>query len=159
MPAGLGGGRLTKKALRASDLGPEVEFLDSVTTRDYKVCEVQVLQLIFFGLPGISRQKMSSKKGSASSHKPESIKNLRNQIDRLDRELLKLVNQRATLAARIGHVKNESGLEVYSPGREDEILTEVLVNNHGPLPENCVRAIFRELMSGSRSLQKVLRVA
>lgn len=102
---------------------------------------------------------MSSKKGSASGHKPDSLKNLRGQIDRLDRELLKLVNQRATLASRIGEVKNETGLEVYSPGREDEILGEVLENNHGPLPENCVRAIFRELMSGSRALQKVLRVA
>jgi chorismate mutase/prephenate dehydratase len=102
---------------------------------------------------------MSSKKGSPSSHKPESIKNLRQQIDRVDRELLKLANQRASLASRIGDVKNEAGMEVYSPGREDEIIAEVLQSNHGPLSENCVRAIFREIMSGSRALQKVLRVA
>jgi chorismate mutase/prephenate dehydratase len=101
---------------------------------------------------------MASKKGS-SSHKPESIKSLRNQIDRLDRTLLKLANERAALASRIGDVKNESGLEVYSPGREEEILSGVLQENHGPLHENSVRAIFRELMSGSRALQKVLRVA
>ena len=86
---------------------------------------------------------MSSKKGLTSSHKPEVIKNLRHQIDRLDRELLKLANQRATLASRIGDVKNETGIEVYSPGREDEILSTVLQGNHGPLNENCIRAIFR----------------
>jgi chorismate mutase/prephenate dehydratase len=102
---------------------------------------------------------MSSKKGSTTSHKPESLKNLRQQIDRLDRELLKLANHRAALASRIGDLKNESGLDVYSPGREDEVLTEMLQSNHGPLNENCIRAIFRELMSGSRALQKVLKVA
>jgi chorismate mutase/prephenate dehydratase len=101
---------------------------------------------------------MASKKGS-SSHKPDSLKNLRHQIDRLDRALLKLVNDRAELASRIGHLKNETGLEVYSPGREEEIISVVVNDNHGPLNENCVRAIFRELMSGSRALQKVLRVA
>src|SRR5262245_27681330 len=102
---------------------------------------------------------MSSKKGQAAGHKPDSIKNLRHQIDRLDREILKVANQRAALASRIGEVKNESGLEIYSPGREEEILTSVLEGHHGPLHVDCVRAIFRELMSGSRALQKVLRVA
>lgn len=103
---------------------------------------------------------MASKRSSRSSHhKPESLKNLRHQIDRLDRDVLKLINERASLASRIGDVKNETGLEVYSPAREDEILTEVLQNNPGPLQEPSVRAIFRELMSGSRALQKVLRIA
>ena len=102
---------------------------------------------------------MSSKKGSKPGHKPESLKVLRQQIDRLDRALLKLINQRADLASKIGELKNESGLEVYSPAREEEIVTEALKQNPGPLNEGCVRAIFRELMSGSRALQKVLRVA
>ena len=87
------------------------------------------------------------------------LKNLRGQIDRLDRDILELINERAELASRIGEVKNESGLEIYAPGREDEVIAQVLQSNPGPLQEQCVRSIFRELMSGSRALQKVLKVA
>jgi chorismate mutase/prephenate dehydratase len=102
---------------------------------------------------------MAAKRASKPSSKPESLKNLRQQIDRLDRELLKLVNTRAELASRIGDVKNETGLEVYSPEREEEIIAQMVHSSPGPLQELCVRAIFRELMSGSRALQKILKVA
>ncbi len=102
---------------------------------------------------------MASKRGSKPSARPESLKHLRHQIDRLDRNLLKLVNDRAELVSRIGDVKNESGLEVYAPGREEEIIGQMIQNNPGPLQEQCIRAIFRELMSGSRSLQKVIKIA
>jgi chorismate mutase/prephenate dehydratase len=100
--------------------------------------------------------KRPSKGTPASKSKP--LHNLRSQIDRMDRDILRMLNQRASLASRIGDVKNESGLEVYSPGREEEVIQRVLEANGGPLQEACVRAIFRELMSGSRALQKVLRV-
>jgi chorismate mutase/prephenate dehydratase len=100
---------------------------------------------------------MASKR--TSKPKSEPLKNLRGQIDRLDREILKLVNERAALASRIGDVKNESGMEIYAPGREEDVVAQTLQRNTGPLPEQSVRAIFRELMSGSRALQKVLKVA
>jgi chorismate mutase/prephenate dehydratase len=87
------------------------------------------------------------------------LKNLRSLIDRVDRDILNLINERAELASRIGDVKNESGLEIYSPGREEEVIAQVVLTNPGPLQEQCVRTIFRELMSGSRSLQKILKVA
>lgn len=102
---------------------------------------------------------MASKRPSNSvSHRPEPLKNLRSQIDRNDRELLKLINDRASLASRIGDVKNDAGLDVYAPGREDEVIAQIIQKNPGPLSEPCVRAIFRELMSGSRALQKVLKI-
>jgi chorismate mutase/prephenate dehydratase len=93
---------------------------------------------------------------------PSQLQGIRNQIDKLDLQILKLVNDRAALAAKIGRLKNDQGEEVFSPAREEEVLKSVLeVNekNKGPLDIGSVRAIFREIMSGSRALQKVLKVA
>ncbi len=87
------------------------------------------------------------------------LKSLRSSIDRLDLQILKLVNERASLAAEIGQIKNEHGAEVFSPGREEEVFKNILESNKGPLDESTVRAIFREIMSGSRALQKVIKVA
>ena len=87
------------------------------------------------------------------------LRNLRSQIDKLDLQILKLVNDRAGHAAEIGKLKNDHGSEVFSPAREEEVLENVLEANKGPLDTGVVRSIFREIMSGSRALQKVLKVA
>src|SRR5438309_11688664 len=87
------------------------------------------------------------------------IKNIRTHIDKLDQQILKLINERAALASEIGKIKNDHGAEVFSPAREEEVLQNVMAGNKGPLDENTVRAIFREIMSGSRALQKVVKVA
>ena len=87
------------------------------------------------------------------------LKAFRSQIDKLDQQILKLVNERAGLAAKIGRVKSETNDSVFSPAREEEVLTNVLAANKGPLPEVTVRAIYREIISGSRALQKIDKVA
>src|SRR5438105_7870619 len=87
------------------------------------------------------------------------LKQLRSTIDKLDLQILKLINERAALAAEIGKVKTDHGGEVFSPAREEEVFQNVLESNKGPLGEETVRAVFREIMSGSRALQKVLKVA
>jgi chorismate mutase/prephenate dehydratase len=77
-------------------------------------------------------------------------------------QILKLINDRASVAAEIGKLKNDHGEDIFSPAREEEVLQNVLqVNekNGGPLDAGTVRAVFRELMSGSRALQKVIKVA
>jgi chorismate mutase/prephenate dehydratase len=84
---------------------------------------------------------------------------LRSEIDRLDKSLVSLLNRRAEIASKIGQVKEAENLEVWSPAREEEVLAKAMSFNEGPLPPETLRLIFRELMSGSRSLQKVLRVA
>jgi chorismate mutase/prephenate dehydratase len=92
----------------------------------------------------------------------ESLRGLRNQVDKLDVQLLKLLHERVGLAARIGRVKTDSGEEVFSPAREEEVYKHVLEANQKlkePLDPNTVRAVFRELMSASRAMQKVLKVA
>src|SRR5947209_8021272 len=88
-----------------------------------------------------------------------SLRSLRSHIDKLDLQILKLVNERAGLAAEIGQLKNDHGNEVFSPAREEEVLQQVLDANKGPLDAGTIRAIYREIMSGSRALQKVLKVA
>ena len=86
-------------------------------------------------------------------------KSLRTNIDKLDVQIVKLVNERAGLAVDIGKLKNDQGTEVFSGAREEEVLHNVLDANKGPLDGNVIRAIFREIMSGSRALQKVLKIA
>src|SRR6516162_5060716 len=96
---------------------------------------------------------------NSASRTASSLRSLRSHIDKLDLHILKLVNERAGLAAEIGRVKNDHSTEVFSPAREEEIYQHVLDANKGPLDESTIRAIFREIMSGSRALQRVLKVA
>src|SRR3954462_14862357 len=104
---------------------------------------------------------MSRKSDSASDRAASSkeLKTFRVQIDKLDLQILKLVNERAELAAKIGRVKTENNDSVFSPAREEEVLSNVLVANRGPLPEVTIRAIYREIISGSRALQRIDKVA
>ena len=87
------------------------------------------------------------------------LKSLRVQIDKFDLQILDLANKRAGIAGQIGKVKSEQGGEVFSASREAEVLGNVLAANKGPLEVVTVKAIFRELISGSRALQKVQKVA
>jgi chorismate mutase/prephenate dehydratase len=102
---------------------------------------------------------MARKLENDSPKSAAALKSLRSKIDKLDLLILKMVNQRAALAAEIGKVKNDHGAEVFSPAREEEVFQHVIQSNKGPLDEAGVRAVFREIMSGSRALQKVLKVA
>jgi chorismate mutase/prephenate dehydratase len=84
---------------------------------------------------------------------------LRSQIDKYDGQILELLNKRAAVAGQIGKVKADQGGEVFSAAREEEVLTNILGAHKGPLAEVTIRAIFRELISGSRAVQKVQRIA
>ncbi|HSQ55605.1 MAG TPA: prephenate dehydratase [Gemmata sp.] len=100
--------------------------------------------------------------GSASSpaEKPAgNLKALRIHIDKLDLQILDLLNKRASIASQIGKVKADQGGEVFSAAREEEVLNNVLAANKGPLAEVSLKAIFRELISGSRAVQKVQKIA
>ncbi len=96
---------------------------------------------------------------AADAKKAPTLASLRSEIDRLDKELVALLNRRAEIAVEIGKVKHANGLEVFSASREEEVLAKVLAASQGPLPKETLRAVFRELMSGTRSLQRALRVA
>ncbi len=87
-----------------------------------------------------------------------SLEELRNQIDRLDKQLVKLLNERAQVVIEIGKLKTQAGKPIYSPDREKEVLARITAANEGPLPNRCLVAIWRELMSGSFALEKPLRI-
>ncbi len=87
------------------------------------------------------------------------LKQLRRKIDKLDRQLLRLISQRAQLALEIGDLKEKVGQNVFSPEREEQVIAQILNSYDGLLSHQCVRSIFRELMSGTRTLQKSLRIA
>src|SRR5437660_2482290 len=87
------------------------------------------------------------------------LKSLRTNIDKLALQSVDLINKRAALATEIGKHKNDHGTEVFSPAREEEVYKNVLEHNKGPLDEATIRAVYREIMSGARALQKVLKVA
>jgi chorismate mutase/prephenate dehydratase len=101
----------------------------------------------------------STSRATADNRRAPTLAGLRAEIDRLDKELVALLNRRAEFAAQIGQVKEKQGLDVWSPAREEEVLARALAHHDGPLSPETVRLIFRELMSGSRALQRTLRVA
>jgi chorismate mutase/prephenate dehydratase len=96
---------------------------------------------------------------SAEVKKAPTLATLRSEIDRIDKELVDLLNRRSDVAIQIGQIKQDQGLDIWSSSREDEVLARVVEASRGPLPHQTLRLIFRELMSSSRSLQRQLRVA
>jgi len=107
----------------------------------------------------MAKLRAGKKQAAPASSRAPTIDALRGKIDRVDQQLIKLINERAKIVLDIGKLKNNSGLCAYAPAREDEVLGRVLASSKGPLSDRCVRAIFRELISGSRALEKDLRVA
>ena len=89
---------------------------------------------------------------------PESLDDLRRNIDSLDKQLVTLLGRRAEFVGRIGHLKADAGTPVVDPGRERDVLDRVTALNPGPYDDDHVRAIFREIMAASRSLEEPPRV-
>ena len=87
-----------------------------------------------------------------------SLEELRNRIDEIDRQLVKLLNERARVVVDIGKFKNKTDKPVYAPDREKDVFARIIKANEGPLPDRCLMAIWRELMSGSFVLERPLRI-
>jgi chorismate mutase/prephenate dehydratase len=87
-----------------------------------------------------------------------SLEELRERIDELDHQLVKLLNERARVVVEIGKLKNKTDKPVYAPDREKEVFARIAEANKGPLPDRCLVAIWRELMSGSFVLERPLRI-
>ena len=84
---------------------------------------------------------------------------IREKIDALDRRLVELLNERLALAAEIGRVKRNAGGQIYVAEREDAVLRKVTSQNNGPIRNEALRAIYREIMSAAIALEKPLVVA
>lgn len=95
---------------------------------------------------------------------PRDLRTIRAEIDRTDRELIALLNRRAAASVEVARIKRGHGnglptTSTYVPGREQEVINNVLAANAGPLTEAHVRTIYSEILSSSRALQRPLRIA
>lgn len=87
------------------------------------------------------------------------LERLRGSIKEKDREIIRLLNERAQISVKIGEVKGLEGLEVYNPSREVKVYNYLQEINPGPLPQASLKAIFREVISASRELQRATTIA
>jgi chorismate mutase/prephenate dehydratase len=83
---------------------------------------------------------------------------LREQIDQLDQQIVRLLNERAAVAIEVGRIKHTDGSPVYVPHRERAVMDKVRRLNEGPLPASALEAIYREIISASIALERPLRV-
>jgi chorismate mutase/prephenate dehydratase len=84
----------------------------------------------------------------------KSLEKWRREIDILDTELLRLLNQRARIACELGALKISSGQPVYDGRRERQVLVRLVQSNSGPLDSEAVTSIFRAIIRESRRLEK-----
>lgn len=87
------------------------------------------------------------------------LSDLRKEIDRIDQEILDLLNERAETALNIGKHKEKTNKSFFAPERERQVLERLVAANQGPLPHSAVKAIYREIISASRALERPLTVA
>lgn len=89
------------------------------------------------------------------------IQQHRKEIDRLDDEILRLLNERSTIVIQIGTLKKQSNTDahLHTPGREAEIVERLMRANPGPFPNDAIPPVYREIMSASLSLEGPQKVA
>lgn len=94
------------------------------------------------------------------SDKP-TLDQLRQQIDAVDEEIQKLVNRRGKLAQDVASAKTQAGddTEFYRPSREAQVLRKVMERNTGPISDEDMGRLFREIMSSCLALEQVLNIA
>ena len=83
----------------------------------------------------------------------------RKAIDKLDAQIVKLLNDRTRHVLEIGDIKMKAGEEIYAPHRERAVLARIARLNKGPITNDSLQAIYREIMSSALSLEKPMTIA
>jgi chorismate mutase/prephenate dehydratase len=83
----------------------------------------------------------------------------RKAIDRLDAQIVRLLNERTKHVLGIGEIKLKAGEEIYAPHRERAVFQRICKLNQGPMTDDSLRAIYREVMSSALSLEKSMNIA
>ena len=97
---------------------------------------------------------MSKKKSSGGS-----ANSVRREIQRLDRDLLKALSDRARAVQKLAKIRQNEKLPLYDLTEEQEALAELQAQNKGPLSADALRNVYREVLGTARSLVKPIRVA
>jgi chorismate mutase/prephenate dehydratase len=87
------------------------------------------------------------------------LDDVRVKIDHIDTQLVTLLNQRACLGQDVAAIKGREGKPIYYPGRELAILKGITSINHGPLSDEAITAVFREIFSATRSVERGLMIS
>ena len=82
------------------------------------------------------------------------IVGLRQKIDAMDEQIIRLISQRAEAAATIGHLKRDADLPVYEPKREEEVFHHVRRLNPGPLSDADLLHVYERIIDVMRTLQR-----
>lgn len=88
-----------------------------------------------------------------------SLPEWRKEIDDIDAQVVRILNRRAELAQQIGHAKSHTRSHYFTPEREHKVFEKLFATNAGPLENTAIRAIYREVISACRALEKPLTVA
>ncbi len=81
------------------------------------------------------------------------IEDLRSRVDEVDRELIRILNERARIVQEIVAIKAEAGKPLFDPKREEEILRRVAEENDGPIYDTSMREIFEIILHRIRDLE------
>jgi len=106
-----------------------------------------------------ARKKSAQSAAGDNAQPARSLSELRTELDAVDHEIIATINRRAAIAKQIGEKKQGDSQTIFDPQREAQVVKQAVANNPGPLGDDAVRAVFRELVSGSRAVQTPLRVA
>ena len=91
----------------------------------------------------------------ADERSDSAIDDLRQRIDWLDEQIVRLLNARAECALQVGHLKKRLGMDIYQPGREIEVLGNVQRLNTGPLDDGAIRRLFERVIDEARRLERL----
>ncbi len=105
--------------------------------------------------------KDESSKPESSSGEQQALAEIRQRIDRIDAQIQSLIAERAQCAADVARVKQQQGEtgHFYRPEREAQVLRAVMERNRGPLSDDSMAGIFREIMASCLALEKPLQIA
>lgn len=84
----------------------------------------------------------------------EALARCRDRIDDVDRRLVDLFNERASIVAEIGRIKKENRMAIYEPKREAAVFENVTAHNRGPLTADAAKRIFERIIDEMRKVQK-----
>jgi chorismate mutase len=83
------------------------------------------------------------------------IDDLRQRIDWIDEQIVRLLNARAQCALEVGRCKKAAGLQIYQPAREKEVLQHVQHLNTGPLDDGAIKRLFERVIDEARRLERL----
>ena len=87
------------------------------------------------------------------------LRKIRSKIDEIDQQIVELLNLRYKEVEKVGDWKNENGSPIYVPEREKALLEKICINNKGPMTDDILHAIYREIMSGALKLENSVKAS